>query len=296
MSIFTSLQLRLFQYTHYMFTAFLAAVSIGIADAFSKYAVMRLKTGRLMVISGIIQLALNFAFFLTMKGSFPAGIILLKLSLVQIVSTLAYLLYIIALLHGNVSILTAILSASSIFSVVLGIIVLGEKISVPQAIGVLLIIAGSIGISFDGKTAEEDKKKRILWLTLTIAATILWGVWAFLSKVVLSEVKPYELSFFNSLLSFILLTPYFISAVRKEKDAIVNFKSVSVAVLFASLVASGLMLFYYSATKIPISLASPIFCTSPLVTAIMSAFMFKERLQIHQYISLFVIILSMFLL
>lgn len=68
------------------------------------------------------------------------------------------------------------------------------------------------------------------------------------------------------------------------------------AVLFAVLVSTGIMLFYYSAERIPISLASPIFCTSPLITAILSAFMFKERLLPHQYFSLFVILFSMFLL
>jgi uncharacterized membrane protein len=47
---------------------------------------------------------------------------------VQIVSTLTYLFYVIVLLHGNVSILFAILSAFSIFNVVLGIVVLGENI------------------------------------------------------------------------------------------------------------------------------------------------------------------------
>ncbi|MDD3803497.1 MAG: EamA family transporter [bacterium] len=279
-----------------MFTAILAAVSIGMADAFSKYAVMRLKTGRLMVISGIVQLSLNAAFFLVMKGTIPAGMTLLKLSAVQVVSTLAYVLYILALLNGNVSVLTAIISSSSIFSVVLGIVILGEKMSLPQATGVILIIAGSIGISFEKKTKAEDKQKKHLWLALTFAATILWGVWAFLSKIMLSQVKVYELSFFNSSLSFLLLTPYFIWAIRKEKDAFVDFKSVSFAFLFALFVGAGLILFYYSATKIPISLASPVFCSSPLITAIMSAFMFRERLHMHQYISLFVIISSLFLL
>jgi drug/metabolite transporter (DMT)-like permease len=67
-------------------------------------------------------------------------------------------------------------------------------------------------------------------------------------------------------------------------------------VLFAVLVSTGIMLFYYSAERIPISLAHPIFCTSPLITAILSAFMFKERLLPHQYLSLFVILFSMFLL
>ncbi|MGE3062072.1 MAG: hypothetical protein AB7T10_00330 [bacterium] len=161
-----------------------------------------------MVISGIIQLILNGLFFYVMRGEFPDKYLLLKLSAVQVVSILAYLLCIIAFLHGDVSILTAILSASSIFCVVLGIIVLKEKISVVQGIAVLLIISESIGISFDGNRSAEEKKKRYLWLALTLAATLLLGIWAFLSKVMLLEVKPNELSFFNSILSFSLLTPY----------------------------------------------------------------------------------------
>lgn len=279
-----------------MLFAIFAAVSIGIADALSKYAVVRLKTGRLMVLSGIVQLFLNALFFLIMKGSLPDVSLLAKLSAVQAVSILAYLSYVIALLHGNVSVLTAIISASSVFSVVMGVFVLGEKMSPSQLAGVILIIAGSVGISFEGKSREEKESKRTLWLTLTLISTVLWGVWAFLSKVMLSEVKPYELSFFNSSLSFLILTPYFVWAIRKEKDAQVNAASVSAAILFAILVACGLMFFYYSATRIPISLASPVFCSSPLVTALMSAFMFRERLRPHQYVSLIIIISSMFLL
>jgi drug/metabolite transporter (DMT)-like permease len=60
------------------------------------------------------------------------------------------------------------------------------------------------------------KKKRVLWLSLTLIATVLWGIWAFLSKAMLSEVIPYELSFFNSPLSLVLLTPYFVTVLRRK--------------------------------------------------------------------------------
>lgn len=279
-----------------MLLVILSSISIGIADAISKYAVSRLKTGRLMIISGSIQLLLNLTVFIVMKGHFPTGTLFVKVFFLQMISSAAYLVYIIALMYGPVSVLVAILSASSVFSVVLGRIVLHEIPTTLQYVAITLVIAGSIAISFEKRSGEAPvHSKKSIWLTFAILATVLWGVWAFLSKVVLSEIKPYELTFFNSTLSPIFLLPYLIYSLKSEKDVKMTFKPVMAAIIFAVLVGTGLLLFYFAATKVPISLASPIFCTSPLYTAVVSAIFFKERLQKHQYVALVVIIGSLFL-
>lgn len=280
-----------------MIFAILSSFIIGTADAFSKYAVVRLKTGRLMIISSVIGIALSFLIFIILNGSFPSGGLFLRVFLLQIISSAAYLLYIIALLHGPVSIITAILASSSLFSVILGSAVLKESISIIQYMGIVMIITGSIGISYEKKNEDYIKDhKRSLWLILTLIAAVLWGIWAFLSKMILSDIAPYELGFANSLISPLLLLPYYIYSLKTEKNIIMKFKPVAMAVAFAVLVNFGLLIFYYSATQISISIASPIFCASPLFTAIASAIFFKEKLQLHQYIFLAIIITSMFLL
>lgn len=77
------------------------------------------------------------------------------------------------------------------------------------------------------------------------------------------------------------------------------FQKISFLILlpfFSVFVFTGLISFYFSLTKIPVSIAFPVFCSSPLVTSIFSAIFFKEKLQIHQYFSLFLIITSLFLI
>ncbi|MEO0288829.1 MAG: DMT family transporter [candidate division WOR-3 bacterium] len=278
-----------------MLYAFFAAFFIGIADGCSKFAIGKLKTGRLMIISGITQIFLTFTFFKVMNGQFPHGLTILKLSFIQILSTIAYLSYVIALYYGNVSIITAIISSSSIFTLLLGTLVLKEKISFLQFTGIILVISGSIGISYERKLDIQDNKK-ILWLILTVIATILWGIWAFLIKIMVSQIKPFELSFFNSTFSFVFLSPYIFASIKKEKNVKMDIFSVFVSILFAIFVFTGLIFFYYSASIIPVSIGFPIFCSSPLITAIFSAIFFKEKLQLHQYFSLFLIIFSIFLI
>ncbi len=278
-----------------MFFAFLAAFLIGVADGCSKYAISKLKTGRLMLISSVIQIFLNFLFFRILNGQFPGLNIILKLSLVQILSAIAYLFYVIALYYGNVSIITAIISSSSIFTVLLGTFILKEKIGYLQYFGIFLIILGSFGISYEKNKISKDEKK-FLWLLLTIISTVLWGIWAFLIKVVVSDVKPFELSFFNSTFSFIFLLPYILFSIRKEKNVSLSFLPLLSSILFALFVFGGLISFYFSTSKISVSLSFPIFCSSPLITAIFSSIFFKEKLQKHQYFSLFLIIFSLFLI
>ncbi|MEO0234392.1 MAG: DMT family transporter [candidate division WOR-3 bacterium] len=278
-----------------MIYTFFAAFLIGIADGCSKYAISKLKTGRLMFISGTTQILLTFIFFKIMNGKLPEVLTIFKLSFIQILSTIAYLSYVIALYYGNVSIITAIISSSSIFTFLLGTLVLKEKISFFQFLGIILVIVGSIGISYEKKSNTQNNKK-ILWLTLTVIATILWGIWAFLIKIMVSHIKPFELSFFNSTFSFVFLLPYMFFSIKTEKNVRIDIFSVFVSILFAVFVFTGLVSFYYSASRIPVSIAFPIFCSSPLVTAIFSAIFFKEKLQLHQYFSLFIIIFSLFLI
>ncbi|MEO0304671.1 MAG: EamA family transporter, partial [candidate division WOR-3 bacterium] len=90
--------------------------------------------------------------------------------------------------------------------------------------------------------------------------------------------------------------PYMFFSIKTEKNVRIDIFSVFVSILFAVFVFTGLVSFYYSASRIPVSIAFPIFCSSPLVTAIFSAIFFKEKLQLHQYFSLFIIIFSLFLI
>lgn len=93
--------------------------------------------------------------------------------LVIMVSGLLYmsalLFYLKAILHEEASVVAPLFQAAPIFAYGLGYFLLGEKLSFIQLLGVLLVIGGTVLLSFQPGQHRGKFKKRLVFLMLTCA-------------------------------------------------------------------------------------------------------------------------------
>jgi len=162
---------------HWLIYAFSGPILWALSTHIDKYLVERyFKHGSvavLMVFTAIIgALALPFIWF------FQPGIVALDIQSMAVIaiSGILYMgaifFYLQALQTEEASTVAPFFQAAGIFGLILGYFVLGEKLSLLQIIGVLLIIAGSILLSLRLGQGTNRVKKRLVILMLACALAI----------------------------------------------------------------------------------------------------------------------------
>jgi drug/metabolite transporter (DMT)-like permease len=142
------------------------------------------------------------------------------------------------------------------------------------------------------KSYEEGEMnliKRILQLTpdtKSIAWAILWGICFSLSlsiiKFLSSHLSSITLLFVRLCFGLIFFYPFIF------KTGIKNLKTQNFPLHFlrATLISTAMFCTYYSYTHLPLTVATSIGFTSPLITVALSVLFFKERITFWQWITL----------
>ena len=162
---------------HWLIYAFSGPVLWALSTHIDKYLVERyFKQGSvavLMVFTAIIGvLAMPLIWF------FQPGVVALDLQSMAViaVSGILYMgaiyFYLQALQTEEASTIAPFFQAAGVFGLILGYFVLGEKISLPQIIGVLLIIAGSVLLSLRFGQSTSHVKTHLVLLMLACALAI----------------------------------------------------------------------------------------------------------------------------
>lgn len=102
--------------------------------------------------------------------------------------SVAYLLFFKGFMLGNVSIISATMNLWAVFTMIFAFILLGQRLSPFQFLGVLLIITGVVFVSLK---VDEIKGKNIQLLSgvkETVLAAFLFGVFWIFSEVVSEEI------------------------------------------------------------------------------------------------------------
>lgn len=161
----------------WLFFAFLGPILWAISTHFDKYLVEKYfkhgSTAVLMVFTAIIGLViLPFIWF------FDSSVINIPLASMAVIATSGILymgamyFYLQALQSEEASTVAPFFQAAGIFGLILGYIVLGEKLTLPQIAGVLSIIAGATLLSFQFGAKKHKVKIRLVLLMLACAMAL----------------------------------------------------------------------------------------------------------------------------
>jgi bacterial/archaeal transporter family protein len=201
------------------------------------------------------------------------GLILLK----SLFIFFSWILGFLALRNMAISIFTPLATLTPVFSIILGFLVLQERMSWLQWIGILIILAA---FYFIGKADAKDtkasfKNKDFLYV---VASCFLAALNALTDKITLKTTTPGQMQFwFYLFLSFCYLGAFFYQR-SKNRDCYITKFNWEILWISLFLVVSDWL--YFTALKDPhgqISIILPLRRVSVLVSTIYGGIIFKEK-------------------
>ena len=207
---------------------------------------------------------------------------------------LSWLCYFRALQLGNVNKVTPIDKSSTILTMVLAIIFLGEKITILKIVSIILIGVGTylmIEKKDDKKQAKNNK-----WLLYALGSAVFASLTSILGKIGIEGVESNLGTAIRTIV--VLLMAWVVVFVTKKQSEIKNIDKNSWKFLILSGLTTGLSwLCYYKALQTgEASIVVPIDKLSITITIALSYFILKEKLNKKSMIGLIGIVIGTMLL
>lgn len=191
----------------------------------------------------------------------------------------------------EVSLSGTILASYPIYTILLSVLFLNEKLGPLQVLGVMGIILGMFLV-----TRIKSKKLIISkWLSMAILGSVILGVGYFISKFSITKygLNSYIFAAALSNLPCLLLIRFFD---RNPVNPRFDIKIFAISLGGNFLMPLGVLLLYISLSKGPASLIAPIISTYPAITVIFAHYYLKEKVERTKIFGIVAIILGVILL
>lgn len=202
------------------------------------------------------------------------------------------LLFMIALDNGPASLTSPVVNSNVIFTIGLSMMLYGEKLGLFEWIGVSLLVLAVLILPIDPN--ENLRIRSIKWYMLVLAAMFLF----FLRNGGLKVTEELQLP--NAM---VLLISYFIALLwfsgemlrRKNIDLTSAVKKTGIYWGLGSGVFSfvGMQVYAIAVAEGPASIVAPIFSTNSLVVALLSIWIYRERISKLQTITLIMLFIGL---
>ena len=262
--------------------SFGSALFAGITSILAKCGIRKTDSTVATAIRTVVVLAFSWLMVFIVGSQSGIGEISSKTWLFLILSGLAtgasWLCYFKALQLGNINKVVPIDKSSVILTVLLAFIFLKEQISVPKAIGVVMIGVGTFLMIEKKDVSGEDKKEGKSWIFYAIGSAVFAALTSILGKVGISGV---ESNLGTAIRTGVVLGMAWIMVfVTKKQNTIKEIPKRELLFIALSGLATGASwLCYYKALHDGLaSVVVPIDILSIVVTVIFSYFVFHERL------------------
>jgi len=156
-----------------------------------------------------------------------------------------------------------------IIAVMLGVLFLGEPLTIPLLISILLIFGGIVLITTRGNPEKEQKgapeHSLAIGVTTAIGAAICWGISPFLVKIGLGEVdSPLLAAFVSYAASSALIGIWLLHPKNSQKLRHVDRSSLKPVIIAAIVMALAHLLRYTSLHYSDLTTVQPLFSTQNL--------------------------------
>lgn len=278
--------------------AFCSAFFAGITAILAKIGIKNTDSNLATAVRTIVILIFSWLMvfivgsFNTINELTTKTIIFLLLS--GLATGLSWLCYFKALQLGNVNKVTPIDKSSTILTMVLAMIFLGEKITFLKFISIILIGIGTylmIEKKKDNKQAKDNK-----WLLYAFGSAIFASLTSILGKIGIEGVESNLGTAIRTIV--VLVMAWIVVFVTKKQSEIKNIDKRSWKFLLISGLTTGLSwLCYYKALQDgEASIVVPIDKLSIVITIVFSYFILKEKLSKKSMLGLIGIIVGTLLL
>ncbi len=204
---------------------------------------------------------------------------LLFLILSGIATGASWLCYFKALQLGDVNKVTPVDKSSTVLTMVLAIIFLGESLTVIKSLSILLIGVGTYLMIYTKKVPEsKGSAGGIMWFLYAIGSAVFAGVTSILGKVGIQGVESNLGTSIRTIV--VLLMAWMVVFITGKQSTIKNIDTKSwVYLLLSGFATGGSWLCYYRALQDgPASIIVPIDKLSILITITFSYLFLKEKI------------------
>jgi drug/metabolite transporter (DMT)-like permease len=227
-----------------------------------------------------------------------AGLSLFTISLALVTA----LLYVVASVSyykgmtiGNVSIISPVASSYPALTVVLSVLLLGEKLTGLQEAAILTIIIGAILVPFKLSDFRKKKVKSISkGLKYAVIAAAGWGFMMIFIGVLASRLGW----FMPILLMNFFGLGYLLSYSKAyRKDISLPKKSILIIIIFSAVLDVAASLSFSAGTTFAyIAIVATVSSVYPSITILLANFFFKEKLDADQWLGVLLVLFGLALL
>ncbi len=276
--------------------ASVVALFWGSAGIFAKYGTPRVGVYRVALVIAVVEGPMYLMAFLYWREEIPISLESGLLAAVScVVGVLGYLCFFESIMDGQVAIAGTISAAYPAVTVVGALLLLGETLTAAQMIGVVAIIGGVIGLSYEpDPTAKHAMPRRAL--VFSVLAFFLWGFWSFTSKMAVDEVGAGNLFGFYVLSS--VTAPLLYAWFRRIRPGALKGTDPSrlawaITAVSLGINVSGTFVYSFALEQGNASLVVPISSAYPIVTAVLAVAFLKEKVRALHLLALGVVVLGL---
>lgn len=262
--------------------AFGSAFFAGITAILAKCGIKNTDSDVATAIRTIVVLAFSWLMVL-ISGSFSTIIVLdtktwVFLVLSGLSTGASWLCYFKALQLGDINKVVPIDKSSTVLTILLAFIFLGEKITLIKTAAIILIGVGTFLMIEKKKSATSGNSKGRMWLIYALLSTVFASLTAILGKVGIDGVESNLGTAIRTCV--VLIMAWLIVLIKRKQSAVKNISSKElIFICLSGLATGGSWLCYYKALHDGLaSVVVPIDKLSILVSIAFSYFVFKERL------------------
>lgn len=223
----------------------------------------------------------------TLSQVTPKTLIFLVLS--GIATGGSWLCYFKALQLGDINKVVPIDKSSTILTIILAFILLGEKIKIYMAIGIVAIGFGTY-LMIEKKKATEEKSP--MWIIYALLSAIFASLTSILGKIGINDIDS-NLGTAIRTAVVLIMAWIVVFVTAKGKKIPKPDKKEFIFIILSGFATGGSWLCYYKALQIgSASLVVPIDKLSILVTILFSYIVFKEKLSKKAFVGLVLIVVG----
>lgn len=265
----------------WLFFALGSAFFAGITAVLAKIGIENVNSTLATALRTVVVLAFSWlmVFVVGSQGSIAqiSGTTLLFLILSGLSTGASWLCYFKALQLGDVNKVAPIDKSSTVLTILLAFIFLGEPVSIPQALGVVGIGVGTL-LMIAKKEVEDGKPHSKAWLVYAFLSAVFASLTSIFGKIGVENVESNLGTAIRTIV--VLVMAWVMVFVTGEQKGIRSIGKKSWVFLFLSGITTGLSwLCYYRALQDgPASVVVPIDKLSILVTIVFSWIVLKEKL------------------
>lgn len=273
----------------------------GITSILAKIGIKKTDSNVATAVRTIVVLVFSWIMVLIVGSGTQIGNISTKTLVFLVLSGLAtgasWLCYFRALQKGDINKVVPIDKSSTVLTILLALIFLGEGLSPVKIVSVVLIAVGTLMMIDRKAPTEADRGKDGRgWLIYAVLSAVFASVTAILGKVGIEDIDSNLGTAIRT--TVVLLMAWFMVLVTGKCSEVKKIEGRELLFIILSGIATGASwLCYYRALKEgPASVVVPIDKLSILVTIIFSRIVFKEKLNLKSGAGLVAIIAGTILL